>query len=216
MMYKRTKDTLKFNQFKFQIGQIFPKILLLILFTCFQFIQAQIHLTSDEISHLENSENETLDTVQSDSVVVFVGNGALIYDLNNDLADDKNVLLVYEKISKNIVEEKDKLTTPIKVNSIAEQVEAKIKFVVHNVQRSKDKVADRNSNQNILNSEATATSKFICTSYYSKFKVATQSFDNKYSTFLQPFERDLFFFGSTKYDFQHLLFQLTRPPPPFS
>ena len=216
MMYKRTIDTLKFNQFKFQIGQIFPKILLLILFTCFQFIQAQIHLTSDEISHLENSETVTVDTIQSDSLVVFVGNGALLFDPNNDLADDKNVLLVYEEISKKVVEEKDKLAAPIKENSLAEQVEAKIKLVVHNVQHSKDKFADRNSSQNILHSEAIATSKFICTSYYSKFKVATQLFENQYATFLQPVEKELFFFGSTKYDFQHLLFQLTRPPPSFS
>ena len=216
MMYKRTIDTLKFNQFKFQIGQIFPRILLLILFTCFQFIQAQIHLTSDEISHLENSETVIVDTIQSDSLVVFVGNGALLFDPNNDLADDKNVLLVYENTSKKIVEEKDKLATPIKENSIAEQVEAKIKLVVHNVQRSKDKVANRNSSQNIVLSDSNLTSKFICTSYYSKFKVAIQSFDNQYSTFLQSFERDLFFFGSTKYDIQHLLFHLTRPPPSFS
>lgn len=216
MMYKRTKDTLKFNQFKFQIGQIFPKILLLILFTCFQFIQAQIHLTSDEISQLENSENETLDTVQSDSVVVFVGNGALLFDPNNDLADDKNVLLVYEKISKKVVEEKDKLAAPIKESSISEQVEAKIKLAVHNVQHSKDKVADRNSNQNILLSNSIATSHFICTNYYSNFKVATQPIENQNSTFLQHLEKDLFFFGSTKYDLQHLLFHLTRPPPSFS
>ena len=193
------------------------QLIFLVFLLCFasSLFSAQITVVgnvtvySDQDSH----EDTEQDKDNLGGVVMFIGNGAVVTNLESIISNNSDLKVIHEVnlSTKPQVQENKKIA-----QSLRPKVSKKEVKIYHHVPKIAQQISSKDSSENLALFYLRSNLKSISTNYTAKVKIGILRNELQIISFSTIHAQACPISFQIKHDFQHLVFHLTRPPPSFS